>query len=100
MKPQYKYRKEWERVAEELKMQDTQNHVAATDPVTKKDYMILVNNNRRFVRGMCALPLEEQKAKLALFSNQMVELKEAQSQTKKEVEADLKGIVNKPEETK
>lgn len=100
MKPEYKYRKQWTAVANELGMADKAHHVAATDPVTKRDHMVLINNHRRFVRGMCELPLAEQEAKLLVFAEKMAELKVAQATTKKEAEEGMVGLVQKPEETK
>lgn len=97
MKSKFKYRKQWIAIANELNMKDSQHHVAATDPVTKRDYMVLVNNHRRFVRGMCELPLAEQEAKLKVFSEKMQELKQAQQAAKTEAEAEMVGLVAKPE---
>lgn len=98
MKKQYTYRKEWEKIAEELGMQAKTHHVVATNQVTKNDYMLLVNNHKRFVRGMCALPLSEQKAKLSEFYGQMSELKAAQTSIKKEQEPLLSNLVVKTSE--
>jgi hypothetical protein len=100
MKPEYKFRKKWIAIANELKMSDTAFHVAATDSITKQDHMILVNNHRRFVRGMCALPLAEQEAKLVVFKDKMAELKADQASTKAAAEKDMVGLVTKPEDTK
>ncbi len=100
MKSTYKFRKQWISIANELGMIDKAYHVATTDSITKRDHMILVNNHRRFVRGMCELPLAEQQAKLVVFAEKMAELKEAQAATKKDVEADMQGLVTKPEEAK
>lgn len=98
MKSEYKYRKRWSAIANELGMKDKAHHVAATDAVTKEDHMILVNNHRRFVRGMCELPLAEQEAKLLVFAEKMAELKAEQAKTKVDAEADMVGLVTKPEE--
>jgi hypothetical protein len=97
MKPKYKFRKQWENIAKELGMSDKQFHVAATDSITKRDHMVLVNNHRRFVRGMCDLPLAEQEAKLKVFAEKMTELKAAQVEAKTEAEKDMVGIVQAPE---
>lgn len=103
MKPNYKHRSKWIDIANQLGMQDKAHHVAATDPTTKQDHMILINNHRRFVRGMCDLSLTEQEAKLKVFAEKMTELKAAQVEAKTEAEKDLVGIVQAPdakEETK
>jgi len=97
MKPEFKYRKRWVAIANELGMADKAHHVAATDSVTKQDHMVLINNHRRFVRGMCDLPLAEQEAKLVVFAEKMAELKAEQSKTKLEAEAGMVGLVTKPE---
>lgn len=100
MNKQYKFRKQWEAIANELGMADKAHHVAVTDPVTKKDSMILINNHRRFVRGMCELSLSEQAEKLVAFKTQMAELKAANAEVKASTEKELQGLVTKPEETK
>jgi hypothetical protein len=100
MKSEYKYRKRWSAIANELGMLDKAHHVAATDSITKADYMVLVNNHRRFVKGMCDLPLAEQEAKLLVFAEKMAELKADQASTKASAEKDMVGLVTKPEETK
>jgi hypothetical protein len=91
MKSQLKLRKEWEKIAVALGMQNKTVQVATTNS-QKLDHMLLVNNFKRFVKGMCALPLAEQEAKLKQFNDKLDELVKEQADAKTRMQESIKDI--------
>lgn len=97
MKSKYALRKNWEEIARQMGMEDKQHHVYVTDPSTKKDSKQLINNFRRFVKGMLDLPLNEQYAKLALFESKMEAIKAEVAKEKLEAKDSFKIDLPEPE---
>jgi len=64
MKKRYKNRKRIEKMADRLEMADITNNVLVPNPITGEKVYKLVNNRRRLVKGILALPLEEQERRL------------------------------------
>ena len=94
MKQRFKNRKAFEEIAKQLGIKDQTHHVIYTDPYTKKDSMLLVNNFSRFVKGMLKLSPVEQLEKLQLFKAEMESLVRAQTEAKSQMQAEAIKIEN------
>lgn len=92
MKKKFSNRKKFEQVAVKLGIQDKTHHVVFTDPVTKKDHMLLINNFSRFVNGMLKLSPSEQLDKLKQFEANMEELIKKQQEFRKELQEEADKI--------
>lgn len=67
MKNKYKYRKKFKELADSMGFFDKAELVYKRDEVNKKDFPMLINNHKRFVDGMLALSLSEQKRRIKEF---------------------------------
>jgi hypothetical protein len=64
MKSRFKFKKELQNIAEQMGLEDEVILTGQVSEDTKKAYFQLVNNQRRFVKGMLKLPLEEQASRI------------------------------------
>jgi hypothetical protein len=82
MKSKFKHRRELAELAEKMGLDDKAHLTGQIKPGTKEDaYFVLVNNQRRFVKGLLRLPLEEQQARINYFKRVIAE-QEAADATK------------------
>lgn len=97
MKNKFKNRKALEDIARQLNMLDKVHHVTISDNVTKDQSLRLVNNGRRFVKGMLKLSIPEQDAKIKLFYEKMPELIKANNDFRAELQDEIKDVtINNP----
>lgn len=73
MKKKYKYRKELKEIANSIGLEDIPILATLEKGTTKQLYFQLVNNQRRFVRSVLSLPLEEQRLRLATLKHKINE---------------------------
>ncbi len=65
MSKKNKFQKELVEIAEKLGLEDKAMITGQIKPGTKEEpFFILVNNQRRFVKGLLKLPLEEQESRI------------------------------------
>jgi len=67
MKNKYRYRKDFQEVAEIMGIEDKTILAGYEDEVTHQPRFELTNNARRFVKGLLKLPLGEQARRLKEF---------------------------------
>jgi hypothetical protein len=65
MKKKFKNRRKLQELATTMGLESSTVITGQQDPITQKPYYQLVNNQRRFVRGLLKLPLKEQQARIA-----------------------------------
>lgn len=71
MKKKYRYRKALQLLATKLGLEDKTILAGVENEATKQGSFQLINNNRRFVRGMLKLPLKEQLFRMNAIVAQM-----------------------------
>lgn len=86
MKAKYKFSKELAEIATRMGLEDKAEITGMIDAVTKQPRFELVNNNRRFVRGLLRLPLSEQRARINYFK-QVIAEQEAVDKAKEGVQS-------------
>lgn len=77
MKAKYKNRKELKKLADDLGLTNHTVHAQVEDPVTKRPSMQLINNQRRFVRGILQLSLPRQALRIKTIRDKMAEAEKA-----------------------
>lgn len=84
MKKKYKFRKELREIASSIGLEDQAVLATLEKPSTKQLYFQLVNNNRRFLRSVLSLPLNEQRLRLSQLKQKINEaaLKKAEFDAK------------------
>lgn len=80
MKNKYKYRKQFQEIANRIGLLDETVLASMADQVNKKQYNILVNNHRRFVNGHLAHTLERQRQNLIILKNRIAEAEAAHAE--------------------
>jgi uncharacterized small protein (DUF1192 family) len=65
MKTNFKNRRTFTELAERMGLYDTTDITGQIAPITNASRLELVNNQRRFIRGMLKLPMAEQTARIA-----------------------------------
>lgn len=85
MKTKFKNRKRLINLANRIGLFDETVLTVQEDPVTKKAKHELVNNQRRFVKGILALPLDRQELRIKLLEERAT-MAEASHKAKLEAE--------------
>jgi len=82
MKKRFKLRKTLQEIATRMGIEDLTQLTGQMKPGSKdQGYMELVNNQRRFVRGLLKLPVAEQQARINYFKR-VIEETEAEDAAK------------------
>jgi transcription antitermination factor NusA-like protein len=64
MKSRFKFKKQLQDIADQMGLTDETLLTGQVQEGTQKPYFQLVNNQRRFVKGMLKLPLKEQATRI------------------------------------
>jgi hypothetical protein len=97
MKKKFKYRKTFKELAETMGLFDEAIMAGMVDPVSKEGYQILVNNQRRFVKGSLKLSLADQERNIKALKDVII----AQQQERQaKAEVDKQTTLNILESTK
>lgn len=73
MKKKYQFRKELQEIAKTIGLGNAPVLATLEKPHTKQLYFQLVNNNKRFVKSVLSLPIEEQRLRLSLLKQKINE---------------------------
>jgi hypothetical protein len=92
MKNKFKYRKQFEAIAERIGLFNETHLTGQRKPGLEEGFFILVNNKKRFVKGMLELPLKTQALRLQQLEER-AKMAEAAHRAKlaKEAENDSNG---------
>jgi hypothetical protein len=64
MKSRFKFKSKLKNLAERMGLEDRAELTGQVQEITNKPYFQLVNNQRRFVKGILKMPVEEQARRI------------------------------------
>lgn len=95
MKNKFKYRKDFEALADRVGLLGETILTGQKKTMVEEGFFILVNNKKRFVKGLLKLSLEEQKERLKLLEDRvkMAEAEHRYNQEQKRIQEEKQRIL-------